>query len=396
MVALWWGYKGIKVGKAMVMGLTGLFIVLSALLRIEGLILFASLSFFLFWDSIKNHIPWKKILISFGVFLASSICIVALFGMLTILKGSYGTAKQILRAKTITRSIQNTTIKNIEKEIEEKNFSQKGKQFFYLAKDYRIILYLSHIFYKTAKVSDFLFLIFLLGLIKRKKERYRPDEIIVLALYAGFVPLFLCHLNNFISLSTRYPLPLVVPSLIWCGVGFVELKERVARWLKKSRLSFKELILRWITPLLLLIICVPLLCMAWAPNRKDKLELKEIGLWLKDHGYAHSVIIGQHEFTRLAFYAEGEFVILPRWRYREIIQFARKKGASLLVVNKNTIDGYCPHVIEKVSARDLEKIDIPGIKTSYYATTVFRLKGDRENKGMEIDSKKKRTIRITM
>lgn len=379
MMALWWGYKGIKDGKLIFLGSSALFIVLSALFRIEGLILFASLSFFLFWNGIKNNIPWKKILNSFSVFLASSICILALFGMLTILKGSYGTAKQILRTKTVTRSIQNTTIKNIEKEVTEKDISQKGKQFFYLAKDYRFILYLSHIFYKAAKVSDFLFILFFLGLIKRKREKYRPDEILALALYAGFVPLFLFHLNNFISFSTRYPLPLVVPSLIWSGVGFVELQERVAGWLRKREFSLKKTILPWITPLLLLMICVPLLCMAWAPHRKDKMEIKEIGLWLKEHGYAHSVIIGQHEFTRLAFYADAEFVPLPKGTYQDIIRFLKGNKAKLLVINKNTINHFSPYFLDKVSPKDLQLINIPDIKTPQYATLVLKVKESGRN-----------------
>ena len=111
------------------------------------------------------------------------------------------------------------------------------------------------------------------------------------------------------------------------------------------------------------------------PYRKDKLEIKEIGLWLKDHGYAHSIILGQPEFIRLAFYADGEFIALPNGSYEDIIQFARGKEANLLVINKKTIGELSPQFLETVSSKDLQQISIPEIATPKYATTVFRVKG---------------------
>jgi hypothetical protein len=132
------------------------------------------------------------------------------------------------------------------------------------------------------------------------------------------------------------------------------------------------------TPLLLLIICVPLLIAALAPHRRDKLELKEIGVWLKEHGYAHSIIVGQYEFLRLAFYADGEFFALPKGSYQEMIEFAKKKEGDLLVLNEKTIDHLSPGFLRKISPRDLQRIDIAGIQTPKYATIVFLIK----NKGM--------------
>ena len=151
----------------------------------------------------------------------------------------------------------------------------------------------------------------------------------------------------------------------------MELKERASGWIKGRNFPLREQAIRWMTPILLLLICAPLLSMAWAPHRKDKLELKEIGLWLRDHGYAHCVIMGQREFARLVFYADGEFVHLPKGSYEDIVRFAREKKVTLLVINKKTIGYISPHFLEEVSPNDLQKIDIPGIKTPKYATTVF-------------------------
>jgi hypothetical protein len=120
--------------------------------------------------------------------------------------------------------------------------------------------------------------------------------------------------------------------------------------------------------------------MAWAPHRKSKLELKEIGLWLKNNGYAHSIIIGQIEFARLSFYADGEFIYLLEGSYEDIMRFAKEKEAGLMVINKKTIDHFSPGFLDKISPKDLQRIDIPGIETPKYATTVFLIKGEGERK----------------
>jgi len=210
--------------------------------------------------------------------------------------------------------------------------------------------------------------------------RYKTDEFLLITIYTIFFVAFLIHLNKTNYFTARYAFPLVVPSLIWSGVGFVELKERIIRWMKPRDFLLKNYVVRWITPLLLLLICVPLLAMALAPQRKDKLELKEIGLWLKHNSYAHSIIVGQNEFNRLAFYAEGEFAELSKGNYQNIIRFTREKKARLLVINQKTIGQLSPVFLEEISPRDLQRIDIPGIKTPKYATTVFLIKGAGERK----------------
>jgi hypothetical protein len=163
---------------------------------------------------------------------------------------------------------------------------------------------------------------------------------------------------------------LVVPSLIWSSVGFEELKERLWQWMQNRSFPLKAWFLRRLELILLLLICVPLLSGAWAPQRKDEMDLKEVGLWLKHNRYANSIILGEDEFARLAFYADSEFVPIPKGTYQDIIKFAREKGARLLVVDKKTIDNLSPHFLDKISPTDLESINITGSK---YAIIVFRL-----------------------
>jgi len=374
--ALWCGYKGIKEGNVIIIGFGGLSIALCTSLRIEGLTLLVSLPLFLFWHGVKNEIPWKRSLIALAVFFASVLSILAILGLLFSQKGikigeiQASSVKNVLNVKTIGSQ----TIENIEKEVEEEVISHEGRSFFNLAKKHRFILYSSHLLFKTIKVFNLLFPLFLFGLMKRREIGYRLDEFLLFTIYVTLVSVFLLYLNKSNYLSTRHPFPLVVPSLIWSGVGFVEFKERVALWIKEKDFPLREWVARWITPLLLLIICIPLLLMAWAPNRRDKLELKEIGLWLKHNGHAQSIVTGQLDFPRLAFYAEGDFIPLPRGSYEDIVRFSKEKKANLLVINGKTIDRFSPNFLNSVSDRDLQRIYIPGIKTPKYATLVFQVK----------------------
>ncbi|MFX0195648.1 MAG: ArnT family glycosyltransferase [Candidatus Hodarchaeota archaeon] len=381
--ALWLAYRGIKAGRLFFVGLAGLFIALSSSLRIEGLTLLAVFAIFFSWLIRRNTIPWVKGLTAFGVLLVGTLSILIFGSFFLTQKGVKIGAIHILMAKNVLslKILQDQTIIGLEKEVENKGISQAGKDFFHLARKHRFVLYSSHIFYKTVKVSNILFILFLFGLIKRRVIGYRQDEFLLFATYVVFIPVFLLYLNVSNYLSTRHPFPLVVPSLIWSGVGFLELKEKVILWMKGRNFSLSERALRWVTTLLFLLICIPMLFMAWAPQRKDKLELKEIGLWLKQNGHAHSIIIGQLDFSRLAFYADGEFIQLPRGYYEDVMRFAREKKANLLVINEKTIDRFSPNFLNLVSPKDLQQIYIPGIKTPKYATMVFWVK-ELKGKGL--------------
>jgi 4-amino-4-deoxy-L-arabinose transferase-like glycosyltransferase len=372
--ALWLGYKGIKEKKAGVLGLASLFIFLSASIKDYGFTVFISFMLFLCWCVFKSEIPWRKALSLCTIFLAVAIFIFSFSWIILDKKGINIYPSTIARANTVLISIKAQTTR-LEKEIENKEISAQAKRLFGITMQHRFALYSFHIFDKTMHAFNFLlFLLFMFGLIKRRKIKYRSGEFLLLTIYVAYIPLFLLHLNASYFLQTKNTFPLVVPSLIWSGVGFVELKERIIRWMKPRDFPLKAYVVRWLTPLLLLVICVPLLAMAWAPYRKSKLELKEIGLWLRDHGYAHSVIVGQYEFARLAFYADGEFIELSKGSYQDTIRFAREKEGDLLVINQKTIDHLSPGFLEKVSPRDLQRIDIRGIKTPKYTTTVFLVK----------------------
>jgi 4-amino-4-deoxy-L-arabinose transferase-like glycosyltransferase len=377
--ALWLGYKGIKDNKIAFMGLAGVFIAISTSLRIEGLALLAVFALFMLWYGIKGVVPWRRILAVSGAVLIIAMCVIIFFGFWFKQRGVAIGSAQILRAKYVVSSLGHKTVKDIEAEVAESDLSGKAQNFFNLATKHRFILYASQILYNMIWVFTVpLFLLFLFGLCKRRKVAYHLDEFLLVALYVSFVSVFFIRLNLSDYLGARLVFQLVVPALIWSGVGFVELKERIIRWISARGFPLRDRVIRYVTPFLLVIICIPLLAMAWAPQRKDKLELKEIGCWLKDHGYAHSIIMAPREFIRLTFYADGEFIDIAEGSYEDIMIFADEMNADLLVINRNTIDNISPDFLEKISPRELRRIVIPDIPTPRYATAVFLIKGTGE------------------
>lgn len=381
--ALWLGYTGIKDGKTGLSALAGIVIFLSFLIRREGIVLLIILFLFLLWKMVKERVSWRKTTLLFASVVISFCGIFFLLGAFApeIVKLTPVSSERVIAETSGKVSFTDSTIKDIEKEIEEKDLSLYGKNLFRLAKDYRFLIYLIDVIFRSINAFTVpLFLLFLFGFIRRKKVGYRTNEFLLVAIYGIFFVAFLVFLNRTNYFTTRYTFPLVAFSLIWSGVGFEELKERIILWMKARNSPLRDRRIRYVTLFLLFVICVPLLTMAWTPHRKNKIELKEIGLWLKDHGYAHSIIMGQVEFFRLAFYADGEFIELSKGNYQDIIRFAKEKNANLLVINKRTIDHFSPGFLEKIPPRDLQRINIPGIKTPKYATTVFLIRGEKERK----------------
>ena len=374
--ALWIGYEGICEKRAWMVGLAGFFILLCASLKDYGLMLFVSLLLFLCWFVIKRQITVRKALILCSAFLASAIIILTLFGLVLDYRRYNMHAPVVLRAKGALTGMthQRAAMSKLEDEIERSELSTQGKRLLDLAIHHRFALYFFNIISKTVNAFNIiLFVLFIFGLMKRRLVPYRMDEFLLFAIYATYIPLFLIFISSFVYLQTKNTFPLLVPSLIWSGVGFEEFIERSKRLMKKCPLALKEWGFKRVNLLILILIIIIMLSVGLAPKRRDKLELREIGLWLKNNGYSNSIIFGGDKLARLAFYAESEFIPLPKGTYEDIIRFARERKVSLLVIDKGAMDRLSPHFFEKVTSKDLQPIDITGIKASKYPILVFRI-----------------------
>jgi 4-amino-4-deoxy-L-arabinose transferase-like glycosyltransferase len=374
--ALWLGYEGVREKRAGIMGLAGVFILLCASLKDYGLMVFGSILLFLCWFVIKRQVTVGKALILCSTFLASAIVILALSRIVPDYKSFSMQAPIVARAKSAITGIthQRAAMSKLKDEIERSDLSTQAKRLLGLAIHQRFALYFLNIISKTVHAFNIvLFVLFIFGLIKRHIVPYRSDELLLLAIYATYIPLFLLLLSSHAFLQTKNTFPLLVPSLFWSGVGFEEFVGRIKGWMQKYSFPFKEWSLRRTGPLMIILIIIVMLSMALGPHRQDKLRLKETGLWLKNNGYANSIILGQAELMRLAFYADSEFIPIPKGSYEDIIKFARKEKASLLVIDKAMMDRLSPSFLGKVTSEDLLPINVGGAKTPKHPIIVFRI-----------------------
>lgn len=379
LVTIWLGYKGIKDDEKLPLLLAGLFIPVATSLRQEGSLLLPIFTFYILWLALKKTISMRKALICWGAI--TVFCFLSMSLPFLVKKPSFASHLIIKIRSELISGLKNpaSRVKDLDEKLDRAGFTLYQKKFFQLAQKYSLTVYLSHIIYKTIKPFSIpLFLLFLFGVFKRRTVSYRVDEFILLIAYVAFEGAFLVHLNCTSYLSTRYPLPLVALSLIWSGAGFVELRERVKSWLGRKDFRWRVTVMKNLNLIILLLVCIPLLSIALAPHRKDKLELKEIGIWLKGHGLGDTVILGQKEFDRLAFYAGCDFVLLGKGRYKDILRIAKSRGARILVINARSIERFFPDFWEKLSPEDMKRVEIPDIKTPKYATTVFLLKTSGE------------------
>lgn len=376
--ALWLGYEGIKRKRPEVMGLACFFILFSASLKDYGLLLFVPLILFLCWYVIKRQITLGKAILLCSAFLAVAIIILFIFGSVSYYKGFDIRTSIFTRAESgfIGSTHQGSTISGLKKEMEKLEFSQRGKRLFGLAVDNGFAIYLSHFLRRMVYAFNIiLFLLFLLGLIKRRIVPYHLDEFLLITLYAVYFPVVFLYLSYTFFLQTKSIYPLLVPSLIWSGVGLEELRERIVPWLQRYLIRRRSWDMQRVGLLLLILIVVVMLSKAWTSPRQDKFGEKELGTWLRNHGYGQSIIVGQEDFDRLAFYAESEFIPFPKGSYEEILRFAREKKASLLVVDWRTIDLLSPGFSERLSPKDLQPVPITGIMNTKYGTIIFNIVG---------------------
>jgi hypothetical protein len=124
---------------------------------------------------------------------------------------------------------------------------------------------------------------------------------------------------------------------------------------------------------MIMLIMIAMLFMGLRPQREDKLELKEIGLWLKNNGFANSIIVGRANVMRLAFYADSEFIPIPKGSCEDTIRFAKQRKANLLVIDQGMMDQWSVKSLDQITCEDLKPITMAGIKASKDSVMVLQV-----------------------
>jgi len=152
-----------------------------------------------------------------------------------------------------------------------------------------------------------------------------------------------------------------IPALVWAGIGFYELKDRLTKWTASMRPLMD--LSKYTGLVLILIIAGTILPKALSSNT-DKAELKQAGLYLKSMGYSGSRFTGDPRLIRTVFYADGEFVATgDGLGLQETVRFIVDSRVCCILIDAMEM-GSVPRVYKDNvdNTRFFERISLPGLE----------------------------------
>jgi 4-amino-4-deoxy-L-arabinose transferase-like glycosyltransferase len=358
--ALGSGYFAITNRKLLLFALTGICSALAYLARPEGIGIIIIVSFWcVLKDCIKIKVLWKEKLVSILILVVSFL----VFSMpyLVLIKketGSWSLSKKknvsdlarrgkALAALENDRSVKEdsdkekevpelgvsgkvlATIRN-DRPVEENNDSKKNywrgliRKIIASKSIFKIHLNgILHVIKKyVSTFHPFLFILLIIGVInwtRIKRKSFFGIYVTSIILFYMFIlyRLSLTYLghgdNIYLYPSRRHLMPLVIPALFCVGLGVYT----VGTWIHKKFhncnfiVGFKELLRStWIVQLVVLMVVVSvLLPKTLKPQRFDKLGIKVVGQWIKEHSRKPFPVIISTS-VRNSYYTGGKHVHL--------------------------------------------------------------------------------------
>lgn len=144
----------------------------------------------------------------------------------------------------------------------------------------------------------------------------------------------------FFFIQDRYIATLLPTLVIWLGLGAYEL----GLWLSQTvanLLAGHALRRRWLTflvtvpmiaILLFFILLAPRLVAQYTTTGSFRPEHKTIGLWLKEHIPANSVVMSR--YPAIAFYADARWEPTPNADYKQVLAYARANQVNYFVLDE--------------------------------------------------------------
>lgn len=358
--ALWLAWKGIAEKKWYLLSLSGLFTGLAIFTRIEGIAIFILILSWVFLFLRKKEVGLKRVLFFLLIFVFSfPILISPALWVLKSRLGKWELGQVGGYLKNLPSLIQGTEkVLEVSPKVWDKT-TIPFRGFVEMSKKHRYVLFSWEIIYKFIKsLSMIFFFLLLFGVLRRRSIPYSRNELALLLWLGIFFLLSFFYMTKHYYFSTRHGLLMAFPALVWCGMGFYEVKNRIERWMGKREGSSS--LLRFLGPGLLILILILVLPKTLLSSQGEKIVLKKTGVYLKRSGYSGLRFAGQPELIRVAFYADSNYVVLPPGRgFEETMEFMRENQVSLLVIDGKTIQSYSKDLMDGLSRLNLEKIRIP-------------------------------------
>ena len=226
-----------------------------------------------------------------------------------------------------------------------------------LASRHRILLAIVEVIYKFVKSANLLIILILIGFWKRRKEGFKSSDWFLLYVFAALFCMSVFYCRQIYYFSTRHGVTLVLPMLFFSGHGLELIAERFSQGLNR-RTSGWSTVRKYLLHLLTILFIIIFLAQGISFERTGKFIQKEIGLWLNDNGYQGSVIMGPKKLLRLAFYANGTFLVMPD-SWEKAIESIRKNGVRIVVVDSCTIEQDCPGLLTNLPQAGLFLLNGP-------------------------------------
>jgi len=169
-----------------------------------------------------------------------------------------------------------------------------------------------------------LFLLALLGFVWSVREAPSKKGSLYLLSYFIF---YFALLFPFFWVVRRYTSLMSTVALPWTSLGFIGLTRWISNHLKEDqwRKVFPVLFL------IMILIVVFIQGRVWH-GREHRIIQREIGLWMKDHLPKEGKLMSR--LPQEAFYAEMDWIRIPKGSYEEIMETARAQGVRYILIDE--------------------------------------------------------------
>jgi 4-amino-4-deoxy-L-arabinose transferase-like glycosyltransferase len=371
--ALWLAWEGISRRKCLPFVLSSMSTGFAIFTRSEGIMIFLVVVLWIMWFFLNDKKNNKKALIYACIFLFS-LPILSSPGLILLKNKLNRWEVGLSISKVHQLMFGNSQSSDLKLELSGQT-SDQIKTFVDLFTRHQYTTFLMEVLYKFIKSFNIiLFILFLCGVYKRRFITYSQNDILVLIWFSvTFIGSFL-YLTKTYYLGTRHGLLMAFPALAWAGIGFFEIRDRIRKWYGSMKLFQRYAHLD--TLFLIIFILIVLVPQTVFSYRYDKLELKKAGIELKKMGFSNTTYIVQPNLSRVAFYADAEFVSLPdKIDNVGIKTLAVERHATLLIIDDRTIDNYFPGIRKILEQSKFEKLTTPEIdQYCNYSFSIYKIK----------------------
>jgi hypothetical protein len=343
--ALWLVWEGLQKNRPILLAIAGISAGLGAMTRVEGFILWGTLSLYAAFRRLPRISLRKKI---FNVTLLVVIFPLIVSAVLLTLEKNSGQmalnemvsfSVKFMTAHTLDILKPADPIARMDSKV-YKSLPSISQDSLELASRHRVALAFFEVIYKFIKSANVLIVLIGFGFWRKKKEGFVSSDKYLLYVFAVLFLMSILYARQLYYFSTRHGLTLVLPCLFFAGHGLGFIVETFSR--ESNRLtSGWTLIKKYPLHILTILFIIIFLSQGISFKRTEKFNQKEIGLWLKEKGFEDSVIMGPKTLLRLGFYADGEFLEMPD-SYEKVVDCIQRNGVKIVVIDSCTIDQDCP------------------------------------------------------